>query len=169
MPPSHLAPAPVELKPATGRRWPEWMRGLLARGAPRARVVAPPEVRLGQAIEIEWGIDCPAGNLASVSVSLVGSEVAHQRISARTGISIVSHTSVFEVRELARAVGQVGVRVAYGRGSGVVPARAVPSFVARHNEIAWAILVAADFRAGTSDREVPQLRESFPLVVRGPA
>ncbi|MDB4982221.1 MAG: hypothetical protein JWM82_2973 [Myxococcales bacterium] len=149
---------PVELVPASARRPARWMRRLFDRGAPRARMVAPPEVRLGERLEVEWGLDCPEGDLVSVRVALVGTEIARQHLSARTGISVVSETSDFVDVELAR-VPAAGLRIATGRASGVVPARAVPSLAGRHNEIAWALVVEATFVAA------PALRESFPLVV----
>ena len=113
------AAAPVELRAAGARRVPRWIRALFRRRAPRARVVAPPEVRLGERLEVEWSVGCPAGNLVSVSVALVGSEIV-------------------------RAAPEPGLRVVCGRASVVVPPTAVPSVAGRRNEIAWTIVVEAE-------------------------
>jgi hypothetical protein len=159
------SPPRLELRSTTVRGLAAWIRGLLGRGDPRARVVAPPRLHLGQRLEVEWGVDCPARNLAGVSVSLVGTEIAHQRISARTGISIVSETSVFCALEIARAGAQPGVPVALGRGGVLVPAATVPTLAGRHNEIAWAIVVEASFEPAAGAPAAPGLRESFPIVL----
>jgi hypothetical protein len=126
-------------------------------------MVAPPQVHLGVPFEIEWGLDCPAGDLATVSVALVGSEIARQRISARTGISVMSEASVFFDLVIARAIPEAGLRVAYGRAHVVVPAGTgtVPSLLGRYNAIGWAIVVEAEFRPP----DAPRLSESFSIVV----
>lgn len=157
--------APVELVPASSGRISRWMRRLFDRGAPHARVVAPPELRLGDRLEVEWGLDCPAGDLLSVRVSLVGAEIARQLTSARTGISVVSETSDFVVVEMSRSVPAAGLRVATGRGSVAVPARSVPSLAGRYNEIAWAIVVEATFRPAPAGPDKPNLCESFPIRI----
>jgi hypothetical protein len=157
--------APVELRSTSSRGLARWMKDLFGRGAPRARVVAPREVHLGQQLVIEWGVDCPQGNLATVRVTLAGSEIARHWISARTGISIESQTCVFQIIEIARAVPEPGVRVAYGCDSLLLPGRTVPSLSGRYNEIAWAIVVEADFQPTASSPDAPPLREWFPIVV----
>jgi len=156
--PRHAA-APVELRSASAGRLGTWMRALLRRGAPRARVVAPRRIALGAALTVEWGIDCPAGNVTSVRVTLVGHEIARQRLSARTGIHVVSKASAFTILELARVAPERGQRVVYGRDTATVPRRTMTSFAGAYNEIAWAIVVEADLGAA------PPLRESFPIVV----
>ena len=159
------ATAPTELRSTSGRGVGGWMKGLFSRRAPRARVVAPREIRLGARLAVEWGVDCPAGNLSAVLVTLAGTEIARRRISARTGISVVSQTNVFQVLEIARALPDPGVRVAYGQGSMLLPARTVPSLAGRHNEIAWALVVEAEFHVEPTSGDSPWLRELFPIVV----
>jgi hypothetical protein len=160
--------APVELTPTSSSRAARWVRRLFVRGAPRARVVAPPELHLGDRLDVEWGLDCPAGDLATIRVSLMGTEIARQRISARSGISVISDTRHFVVLDIARAVPDRGVRVATGRGSVDIPAGAVPSLPGRYNEIAWTIVVHASFRLAPDADEAPDLHESFPLRVLPP-
>jgi len=135
------------------------MRALFRRGAPRARMVAPRQVALGSALSVEWGVDSPAGDVTAVHVTLVGLEISRQRLSARTGIHVVSQTSTFASLELARVAPEAGQRVVYGRATVTVPARTVTSFSGAYNEIAWAIVVEATLQAG------PALRESFPITV----
>ena len=167
MRPPRAATAPVELKPSSSDGLLGWVRRLFRSDAPRARMVAPPRVRLGERMEIEWGLDCPEGNTAQIAVSLVGSEIARQRISARTGITVVSQRHVFRVLEIARAAPEPGLRLAYGRVAVVVPRRTSPSVVGQFFEIAWAIVIEPSFRSAERGAEV--LRESFPLTVLGAA
>jgi hypothetical protein len=129
------------------------------RSSPRARVIASPTVHLGQPLEVEWRLENPASETTLITVSLVGSEIARRRISARTGISIVAETRAFLVLEIDRKAPLPGAPVASGRGATVVPARTVPSLAGRLNEIAWAVIVEASFQASTI------LRQEFPLAV----
>jgi len=122
-------------------------------------MVAPRQVALGGTLSVEWGVDSPAGDVTGVHVTLVGLEVSRQRLSARTGIHVVSQTSTFASLEIARATPAAGQRVAYGRGSVAVPERTVTSFSGAYNEIAWAIVVEAALQGA------PPLRESFPITV----
>jgi len=135
------------------------MRALFRRRAPRARMVAPRQVALGSVLAVEWGVDSPAADVTGVQVTLVGLEISRQRLSARTGIHVVSQTSTFASLELARAAPEAGQRLAYGRGTVTVPERTVTSFSGAYNEIAWAIVVEAALQAS------PPLRESFPITV----
>jgi hypothetical protein len=126
-------------------------------------MVAPPQIRLGERMVVEWGLDCPEGDAWQIAVTLVGSEIARRRISARTGITVVSQRHVFRVLPIARAAPEPGLRVAYGLGAVVVPRRTSPSVTGQFHEIAWAIVVEASFRSADV------LRESFPLTVLGSA
>jgi hypothetical protein len=130
-------------------------------------MVAPPRVRLGERMEVEWGLDCPEGNAAEIAVSLVGSEIARRRISARTGITVVSESHVFRILPIARAAPEPGLRLAYGRGTLIVPRRTSPSVTGQFHEIAWAIVVEASFRSAA--RGTAMLRASFPLTLLGAA
>lgn len=155
----HALSAPVELRPTSTSRLGTWTRALFRRGAPRARMVAPRRIALGGVLAVEWGVDCPSGDVTSVHVTLVGQELSRQRMSARTGIYVVSTASAFTVLELARAAPPPGQRVAYGRGTVTVPASTITSFTGAYNEIAWSIVVAAEFASAAP------LRESFPIAV----
>jgi hypothetical protein len=151
----------VELKPVTSAGpVKRWLRRTFARSAPRARVIAPASVHLGEPLEVEWTLVHNAPELTLVKVTFVGTEVARQRFSARTGIHVTTETHAFHARELDRQAPEKGTQGASGRGSVVVPASAVPSLVGKLNEIAWAVVVEASFNDETI------LREEFPVVVR---
>jgi hypothetical protein len=149
----------TELPPVSSGRLTDWVRRTFHRSAPRARVIAPPAVHLGDPLEVEWRLENGAPETTLITVSLVGTEIARSRISARTGISVVEQTHPFLVLEIDRKAPQRGVAVASGRGETVVPARTVPSLAGRLNEIAWAVIVEASFQASTI------LRQEFPLAV----
>ena len=147
------------LKPIGSGGLAAWLRGLAGRAPPKAEVVASPELRLGEQLEITWRIDFGARDVTNVSVALVGSEVARQRISARTGISVVTDTRPFLTMEIDRRMPERGARTANGRGAVVVPASTVPSIGGRLNEIAWAIVIEAAHQA------TPLWTGAFPLTV----
>jgi hypothetical protein len=128
-------------------------------------MVAPPRVHLGERLLVEWGVDCPERNLVRVSVALVGSEIVHRRISARSTLTVVSQRRVFEVLEISRALPAPGLPVAYGLGEVVVPRRTSPSVSGWCNEIAWAIVVEAAFFSPHAADNL--LRESFPVTLLG--
>jgi hypothetical protein len=151
----------TELQPiSSGSRFTNWVRRTLRPSAPRARVIAAPEIHLGAPLEVDWWLfwrDAPEQTL--VTVSLVGSEVAHRRISARTGISVVTQTRPFLVLEIDRQIPDKGWPVASGHSEITIPSRTVPSLVGKRNEIAWAVILEASLR---TDRLV---RQAFPLAV----
>jgi hypothetical protein len=149
----------TELRPVSAGRFTDWMRRTFARPAPRARVIAPAAVHLGAPLEVEWFLWHDAPEITLVTVSLVGSEIARRRISARTGISIVTETRPFLVLEIDRQVPDRGSPVASGHVEALVPSRTVPSLVGKLNEIAWAVIVEASFHTVTI------LRQQFPLAV----
>ena len=122
-------------------------------------MVAPPEVHLGAELTVTWRLDFGRREITNVAVALVGSEVARQRISARTGISIVTDTRAFVTLELDRRMPDPSARHAAGRGIVKVPAALVPTVSGRLNEIAWAITVEAAHQATLV------WRDEFPLVV----
>jgi hypothetical protein len=152
----------TELRPISGGgRFADWMRRAfsLSRSAPHARVIAEPQVHLGQSLEVEWRLERGAPEITLVTVALVGSEVAHRRISARTGISIVTQRSPFLSLEIDRRAPDGGAPVVSGRGAAVVPTRTVPTLSGKLNEIGWAVVVEASFQAETI------LRQEFLLLV----
>jgi hypothetical protein len=149
----------TELRPVSSGRLTDWVRRTFHRSAPRARVIAPPAVHLGEPLEVEWRLENGAPETTLITVSLVGTEIARSRISARTGISVVAQTHPFLVLEIDRKAPQRGAPTASGRGETVVPAGTVPSLAGRLKEIAWAVIVEASFQASTI------LRQEFPLVV----
>jgi hypothetical protein len=146
----------TELRPAVSPGWFERLRHALGRGRPWARVTASSSARLGEPLDVEWQLEqAPSATL--VTVSLVGSEIARRRVSARTGITIIPERQDFCVVELDRRVPQRGS--ARGEGAAVVPQGLVPSFAAKFNEVAWSVVVdvAAD--------EAPGSRHEFPLTM----
>jgi hypothetical protein len=149
----------TELRPASSGGCADWLRRVLIRSAPRARVIAPPVVRLGEALDVEWRLENRPPETTLITVSLVGTEIARRRISARTGISVVAEARSFLVLELDRRAPERDATTASGRGATVVPARTVPTLAGKLNEIAWAVIVEASFQASTI------LRQEFPLAV----
>jgi hypothetical protein len=155
-------PAPRALKPARGGGFTDWLRASLGRPSFRAEVVAPPEVHLGGELAVAWRLDFGRREITNVEVALVGSEVARQRISARTGISIVTETHPFANLAIDRQMPERSAREAAGRGAVVVPVSAVPTVAGRLNEIGWAVVIEAAHQA----RLV--WRNEFPLLVLPP-
>jgi hypothetical protein len=131
---------------------------MLGRAAPSARLSATAPARLGQPLEVEWRIE-PALGTKLVTVSLVGSELVHRRVSARTGISIVTERSDFFVVELDRRVAGPGAPFVAGAGAAVVPAGLVPSHGAKLHEIVWSVVV--EILTGEAETR----REEFPVTV----
>lgn len=125
-------------------------------------MVAPPTVHLGQAFEASWRCDWGARDVTNVAVTLVGAEVARQRISARTGISIVTETRPFLTLPLDRQMPARGATRADGRGAVGLPMRTLPSLTGRLHEIAWCVVVEAAFQA------TPIWRGEFPITVLPP-
>jgi hypothetical protein len=146
---SARAPAapPRPLKPTERGGVLAWLRRKLGRPTPQAVVVAAPEVRLGEELAVTWRLDWSAGVVTNVSVMLVGREVARQRISARTGISVVTDARPFLTLAVDRRMPDASARTADGRGAVVVPASSVPSVGGVLNEIAWVIVVEAASQA----------------------
>jgi hypothetical protein len=153
------ASTPRALKPASGRGFGGWLRAVFGRPSPRAQVVAPPEVHLGGELAVTWRLDFGRREITNVTVALVGTEVARERISARTGISIVTETRAFVSLELDRRMPESSARDATGRGTVRVPAALVPTVTGRLNEIVWAVVVEAAHQAKVV------WRNEFPLVV----
>jgi len=147
------------LKPVSGGGLAHWVRAAFGRRPPRAEVVAPPEVRLGAELAVTWRLDFGRRPITNVAVALVGREVARQRISARTGISIVTDARPFVTLEIDRRMPDASAREAGGGGLVKVPAALVPTVTGRLNEIAWAITVEAAHQATLV------WRDEFPLVV----
>ena len=139
----------------------DWLRRAVARPTPRARVIAPAVVHPGSPLEVEWWIWHDAPEITLVTVSLVGNEIAHRRISARTGISVVTDTRPFLTLEIDRQTPEGGSPVASGHVEAMVPSRTMPTLVGRLNEIRWAVRVEASFES------VTVLRQEFPIAVVG--
>jgi hypothetical protein len=154
-----MPPAPRALKAISGTGLGDRLRGLFGRSRPRAHVVAAPAVRLGGRLPVEWRIEHAGPELREVRVTLVGSEIARQRISGRTGISVVSATHPFLTLEIDRHVPDSGAHRAEGRGEVTLTAPAVPTLAGKVNEIAWAIVVEVAFAAR------PPWRDQFPIIV----
>jgi hypothetical protein len=152
-------PAARALKPTTGGGLGDWLRAAIGRPRPRAEVVAPPEVHLGDELPVSWKLGFGGREITNVTVALVGSEVARQRISARTGISTVTDTRPFVTLEIDRRMPDPSTRDAAGRGLVRVPAALIPTVTGRLNEIVWAITVEAAHQATLV------WRNEFPLVV----
>ncbi|HVZ85930.1 MAG TPA: hypothetical protein VHG72_03125 [Polyangia bacterium] len=136
----------TELAPVEVGGWILRLRARLRTGVPRARVFAS-EARLGTRLDVEWRLDHGARAITNISVALVGTEVARQRISARTGISVVAQRHPFLTLALDRQMPEPAARTSAGRGSVTITAPAVPTLIGRLNEISWAIVVEAAFQA----------------------
>jgi hypothetical protein len=109
-------------------------------------------------LNVEWRVE-PTDETTLVTVSLVGAEVARKRLSARTGISVVTERSEFFIVELGRYEVSPGSAPLTGTRGADIPAGLVPSFAAKLNEIAWAVVV--DVTPGTGEA----LRLEFPLTM----
>jgi hypothetical protein len=154
------SPAPRRaLKQTTSGGFIDWVRRTFGRARPRAQVIAAPQLRLGEQLDVSWRIDYGSLEITNVSVTLVASEVARQRISARTGISLVTETRPFLELAIDRKMPAHADRAADGRGAVIVPLTAVPSVAGTLNEIAWAIVVEAAYQAK------PIWRGHFPVAV----
>ena len=147
----------TELRPASSRGLGDWLLRAFGRAAPRVRVTSS-AARLGASLEVEWSVE-PGGGTTLATVSLVGSEVVRRRISARTGISIVTERSDFFVVELDRQAPATGTARVSGKGAAVIPAGLVPTLAAKFNEISWAIVVELLSSGPQSTRQ------EFPLTV----
>jgi hypothetical protein len=154
------SPAPRRpLKQTTSRGLIAWARRRLGRATPRAQVIAAPELRLGEQLDVSWRIDYGSLDVTNVSVTLVATEVARQRISARTGISIVTEMRPFVELAIDRKMPAQTARSADGRGAVIVPLSTVPSVAGTLNEIVWEIVVEAAHQAK------PIWRGHFPVAV----
>ena len=154
------SPAPRRpLKQTTPGGFIVWARRRFGRAMPRAQVIATPELRLGAELDVSWRIDLGTHEITNVSVTLVASEVARQRISARTGISIVTETRPFLELPIDRRMPEHTARAADGRGAVIVPLSTVPSVAGTLNEIVWEIVVEAAYQAK------PIWRGQFPITV----
>jgi len=154
------SPAPRRaLKQTTSGGFIAWVRRRFGRARPRAQVIATPALRLGEQLDVSWRIDYGSLEVTNVSVTLVATEVARQRISARTGISTVTETRPFLELPIDRKMPEQAARGADGRGAVIVPLSTVPSVAGTLNEIAWAIVVEAAYQAK------PLWRGHFPVAV----
>ena len=136
-----------------------WVRRTWGRATPRAQVIAAPELRLGDQLDVSWRIDYGSLEITNISVMLLASEVARQRISARAGISTVTETRPFLELQIDRKMPEQAARTADGRGAVVIPLSTVPSVAGTLNEIAWAVVIEAAYQAK------PLWRGQFPVVV----
>jgi hypothetical protein len=151
--------APRVLRPTRTEGLGAWLRGVLGRPSPRAQVIAPPKVALGGELTVAWRLDFGRHEITNVAVELIGNEVARQRISARTGISIVTETRPFFTLAIDRRMPERTARATDGRGAVVVPASTMPTVTGRLNEIGWVIVVEAAHQATLV------WRNEFPIVV----
>jgi hypothetical protein len=120
-----------------------WARRTFGRTTPRAQVIAAPELRLGDQLDVSWRLDYRSLEVTNVAVTLVATEIARQRLSARTGISTVTESRPFLELPIDRQMPEQTARAADGRGAVIVPLWAVPSVVGTLNEISWAIVIEA--------------------------
>jgi hypothetical protein len=154
------SPAPRRaLKQTTSGGFIAWARRTFGRATPRAQVIATPELRLGEQLDVSWRLDYGSLEVTNVSVTLVGTEVARQRISARTGISTVTETRPFVELPIDRKMPESAARSADGRGAVIVPLSTVPTVAGTLNEIVWEIVVEAACQAK------PIWRGLFPVAV----
>jgi hypothetical protein len=154
------SPAPRRaLKQTTPGGLIAWIRRTWGRATPRAQVIAAPALRLGEQLDCSWRIDYGSLEITNISVNLVATEVARQRISARTGISTITETRPFLELQIDRKMPEHAARAADGRGAVVVPLSTVPSVAGTLNEIAWAIVIEAAYQAK------PIWRGHFPVAV----
>jgi hypothetical protein len=151
--------AATPLRSTSSRKLLNRLRAAFGRAPIRAEVTAPPALALGERLEVTWRLEYDAREVTNVSVALVGSELARERISARTGISVVTDTRPFVTLAIDRKMPPPGARSAEGRGAVVVPAGSVPTVPGKLNEIAWAIAVEAATQAAAI------WRDEFPVVV----
>jgi hypothetical protein len=147
-----------ELRSASSGGISLWMLRVLGFGGARVRVTAPSVVRLGETLEVAWRVE-RAPEATIVTVSLVGAEVASQRSSSRTGISVITERNNFAVRPIDRRVCERGTE-ARGRGATEIPAGLVPSLAGKLNQIVWAVTVDVSSSTETI------VREEFPITVR---
>ena len=131
-----VPPAAAPLRPRSSVKFIDRLRAMFARAPIRGEVTAPPQISLGERLEVSWRLEYSGREVTNVSVALVGSEVARQRISARTGISVVTDTRPFVTLAIDRRMPAPGVDSVDGRGAVVVPAGSVPTVPGRLNEIA---------------------------------
>jgi len=147
------------LKQTTAGGFIAWARRTFGRATPRAQVIAAPALRLGDQLDVSWRIDYGRLDVTNVSVTLVATEVARQRLSARTGISTVTETRPFVELPIDRKMPEPTARAADGRGAVLVPLATVPSLAGTLNEISWAIVIEA------AHQSKPLWRGEFPVTV----
>jgi hypothetical protein len=123
------------------------LRLLWGRRDPRAEVIAAPQVRLGEELTVTWRLDHGPADITNVSVVLVGREIARERISARTGISVVTTTRPFLTLAIDRRMPEASARASDGRGTVLIPRSTAPTVGGHLNEIAWAIVLEAAYQA----------------------
>ena len=152
-------PARRALKQTTAGGFIAWARRTFGRTTPRAQVIAAPALRLGEQLDVSWRIDYGSLAVTNISVTLVATEVARERISARTGISTVTETHPFLELPIDRRMPEQAARAADGRGAVLVPPSTVPSVAGTLNEITWAIVIEAAHQSKLV------WRGDFPIVV----
>ncbi len=108
---------------------------------------------LGDTLDIRWKIVGSASRIRALKIELRATESA----TYRRGTDTTTDTNVFERIRIAHT--DVPREIAAGTGSVAIPAGAVPSFVAPHNHIGWAIHVEGDIPWW------PDLQDWFALYV----
>jgi hypothetical protein len=131
----------------------------MGRRSPRAEVLAAPAVRLGEELTVTWRLDHGPLEISNVSVTLVGREIARERISARTGISVITNARPFLTLAIDRRMPDASARASEGRGSVLVPRSTAPTVAGHLNEIAWGIIIEAAYQADAL------WTETFPVTV----
>ena len=110
-------------------------------------MIAAPALRLGEQLDVSWRLDYGSLEVTNVSVTLVATEIARQRISARTGISTITESRPFIELPIDRKMPEQTARAADGRGAVIVPLSAIPGVAGTLNEISWAIVVEAAYQS----------------------
>ena len=93
---------------------------------------------LGGTLDLHWKIAGSASRIRALKIELLGTE----RATYRRGTDTTTDTHVFARIRIAHT--DVPREIADGTGSVVIPAGAVPSFVADHNQIVWAVHIEGD-------------------------
>ncbi len=108
---------------------------------------------LGDTLDLRWKIVGSASRIRALKIELLASETA----TYRRGTDTTTDTNIFERIRIAHT--DDAREIAEGTGTVVIPAGAVPSFVATHNQIVWGIHIEGDIP------HWPDLEDLFALEV----
>lgn len=108
---------------------------------------------LGDTLDLHWKIVGSASRLRALKIELLATE----RATYRRGTDTTTDTHVFERIRIAHT--DDPREIAEGTGSVTIPAGAVPSFLAKNNQIVWAIHIEGDIPRW------PDLEDTFSLEI----